>query len=323
MFDLISIGDSAVDTLVQIHEASVHCSLNREDCQLCIRYADKILADDVHIQPGGNAMNVAIGASRLGLNTAIYTTVGADTNGKIIIDTFSKDKVNKRYVTSDHKRKTNTSVIINFQSERTILAYHEKFHYKLPQLAKTKWFYITSMGQNWQPFYNNFVRHLRLKKSLAAFNPGTLQLKAGAKKLKPILQKTTALFLNKEEARLLTHIHEEQNVSELLKGMRRLGAAIAVLTDGPRGAYAFDGERCYHIGSFKSKAIERTGAGDSFATAFVAALAYKHNIAEALRWGSINAASVISKFGAEQGLLSLKRLREIAESSSKFKARLI
>ena len=42
MFDLITIGDSTIDTIVIIDEAKVTCDLKKEHCMLCLSYADKI-----------------------------------------------------------------------------------------------------------------------------------------------------------------------------------------------------------------------------------------------------------------------------------------
>ena len=317
-YDLIAIGDSGIDTLVQIHEASVHCNLNREDCQLCIRYADKILADDLHTKTAYNANNNAVGSARLGLQTAFYTVVGGDTNGRRILETLKDEGVDTKYVAIDRSKKTNASVVINFQGERTILVYHERYRYHLPKFARTKWFYVTSTGHNFLPLYNALARYASRVKAKVGFNPGTFQLKAGVKKLKPMLKASTILFLNKEEARLLTGIHEEADIKELLRGMRRLGPPIAVLTDGPKGSYALDGEHYYHLGIFPAQVVERTGAGDSFATAFVAALLYGHDVAEALRWGSINSASVIQKIGPQDGLLKLVGLRRVLKTHPRF-----
>ena len=83
-FDIISIGDSNIDHFVRIHDASVHCSINKEDCQLCIRYGDKILADDFQSKTAMNGLNNAVGSARLGLKTAMYTVIGGDTPGHMV-----------------------------------------------------------------------------------------------------------------------------------------------------------------------------------------------------------------------------------------------
>lgn len=322
-FDLISIGDSGIDTLVAIHDASLHCFVRKEECQICFNYADKILADDLHTKTAYNAMNNAVGSARLNLKTAFYTVLGGDHNGRRIFDTLKQEGVDTQYVKTEKNLRSNASVVINFRGERTILVYHERFHYRLPRFAPTKWFYLTSMGHYFLPFYNSFARYLSRKKLKLGFNPGTFQLKAGVSKLKPVLKATAALFLNKEEARLVTRIHDEHDIKELLRAMRKLGPEIAVITDGPKGSFAADGNKFYHSPVFPVAIVERTGAGDSFATAVVAALCYGHDIKEALRWGAINSASVIQKIGPQDGLLKLSILKSILKKHPRFQPRVI
>ena len=323
MYDLISIGDSGIDNLVAIHDASLHCFVRKDECQICFNYADKILADDFQTKTAYNAMNNAVGSARLKLKTAFYTVLGGDHNGRRIFDTIKQEGVDTKYVKTEKNLRSNASAVINFKGERTILVYHERFHYILPRFAPTKWFYLTSMGHYFLPFYNSFARYVSRKKSKVGFNPGTFQLKAGAQKLKPVLKVAAALFLNKEEARLMTRIHDERDIKELLRGMIKLGPKIAVITDGSKGSFATDGSKFYHSSVFPVKMIERTGAGDSFATAFVAALCYGQNIKEALRWGCVNSAAVIQKIGPQDGLLTLGTLRSILKKHSRFQPRAI
>lgn len=320
MFDIISVGDCGIDTIVKIHEANVHCNLNKEDCQLCIRYADKILADDLQTKTAYNAMNNAVGSARLNLKTGYYGVVGGDMGGQRILQVLKEEGIGTSHVYVEKKKKTNASVVINFRGERTILVHHEKFTYRWPRFTPTKWFYVTSMGVGFIPFYKRIAKQAKQKNIKIGFNPGTYQLKAGVKKLAPLLQASTVLFLNKEEARLLTGISEERDIKELLYGMRKLGPAVAVLTDGDRGSYASDGKNFFRCGLYPAKVVERTGAGDAFATAFVAALIHDESIDQALRWGSCNAAGVIQKIGPQDGLLTLKEIKKALVKRPSFKA---
>lgn len=323
MYDLISIGDAGIDTLIEIHDANIHCSLNKDDCQLCFRYADKILVEGIISKTAYNGMNAAVGAARLGLKTALLATVGGDHGGQRILGVLKREGVDTHFIFVEKKLKTNASVVLNFKGERTILVYHEDYHYRLPRLPSTHWFYVTTMGRRYWSVYNDIVRRVQRTKENIGFNPGSFQLKDGAQKLKPILKVTTVLFLNKEEARLLTHSHDEDDVKELLRAMLKLGPKTAVLTDGSKGSFASDGHKFYYSATFRAKMVERTGAGDSFATAFVSALRAGYDIKEALRWGAVNSASVIQKIGPQDGLLTLDTLRSILKKHPRFQSRAI
>ena len=84
MLDIISIGDATLDTFVKINDASVMCTLEKETCMLCLNYADKIPIVRLDQKVAGNAANVAVGASRLGLRSGLYSMIGSDDTGKIL-----------------------------------------------------------------------------------------------------------------------------------------------------------------------------------------------------------------------------------------------
>ena len=67
VYDMISVGDATLDVFVNLIEASVLCNIQKDVCQLCLSYADKIPVESVQRVIGGNAANNAVGSSRLGL----------------------------------------------------------------------------------------------------------------------------------------------------------------------------------------------------------------------------------------------------------------
>lgn len=321
MYDIISIGEAGIDTLVSVSEASVHCVINKEECQICFNYAAKITADSLNTKTAHNAMNNAVGSARLGLKAALYAHIGSDLNGQRVLKALKDEGIDRRYIQIEKNKATAGSVVINYHAERTILVHHVNYRYHLPALARTKWFYLTSMGPSFLPVYKAVAQRVKKTGELLASNPGPNQLKAGIKMLRPIIEQMTLLFLNKEEARMLTGIHEETDIKELLRGMVKQGAKVAILTDGPKGSYAFDGTHFYRCAIYPAPVVERTGCGDSFATAFTTAFGQGKGIKEALEWGTVNAAGVIQKIGPQDGLLTLNKLQALRRAKPSFRAR--
>ena len=62
---------------------------------------------------------------------------------------------------------------------------------------------------------------------------------------------------------------------------------------------------------------ERTGAGDAFASTFVAALAIGKSIDEALSWAPINSMNVVQHIGAQAGLLKRSSLLQFLKDAPK------
>ncbi|HEX9664333.1 MAG TPA: carbohydrate kinase family protein, partial [Patescibacteria group bacterium] len=271
-FDLISIGDSTLDTFVKLDEASVLCDFNHDHCWLCLSYADKIPIERLDHTTGGNSSNMAVGSARLGLKSAFFTVLGDDDVADKILASLKHDKVDCRYVQRVKKTTTNFSVVLNYQTERTILVYHEKRKYQLPKLQSAKWVYYSSMGKGFQSIHKDLLRYIKKTGARVGFNPGTFQLNAGNRVLANILEMTEVLFVNREEAQRLLGNFKKSTIKELLRGLRHLGPRTPVITDGPKGAYSFDGKTYYYMPIYDIKVVERTGAGDSFSTGFLTAI---------------------------------------------------
>lgn len=324
MYDIISIGDCTMDMFLKLDSVATRlCRKDTKQCVLQMSYADKIPAESQVLATGGNSSNLAIGSSRLGLKSAFYTVLGTDAIGDTVLKSLEKDKVATEYVVRQ-KGDTNFHVVLNHEAERTILIYHHDRKYKLPKLKKSRWIYYSSMGEGFEKIHKDLVKHIKKNKIKLGFNPGTFQLKAGYKVLKPVLEVTEVLLLNTQEAqRLLGMKHNGKNVDfkKLLNALVKLGPKQVVITDGPAGSYAFDGENYYKIGIYDVPVIERTGAGDSTSTGIIAALAQGKDMAEALRWGVFNSASVIQDIGPQKGLLKKSAMNKFLKGNKKIQAK--
>lgn len=323
MVDLISIGDPTIDTFLKVHDAHVACRLRREDCQICFDYANKIPVEGFFRFPAGNMPNNAIGASRLGLSTLAYGEVGSDAEGEWIRQELGKEGVETKYLRTDKSKATNASTVLLFQKERTIFVWHETRRYQLPALPVSDWMYLTSLGplsSHLETLHREILGYLKTHVTKLAFNPGTYQLLLGREKLAPLLTRSQVLIINKEEARELTG-KETWDIKLLLRGMRELGPEIAVITDGPNGSFAYDGSHYFACGIYDLPVLERTGAGDAYATAFLAALHYQLPIPEAMRWGTFNAAYVVGAMGGILGLVGKKSMLRLSVDHPELKVK--
>jgi len=306
--ELVSIGDCTTDAFIGLHEASVHCDIDHRNCILSMSFADKIPYEDLTVVAGvGNSANVAVGASRLGHKARLMSAVGADAFGRQILRVYSKEKVNSRLVRVNNKLQTNYHFVLVFRGERTILVKHQPFQYfPISRIGNPEWMFFSSMGENSLPFHKRLVsylgKHPRIK---MGFNPGTFQLKMGRKKLAGVYQKTYVLFVNRAEAQRVLGV-KNPDIKYLTPRLHKLGPKIVCITDGPQGAYGSDGESIYFMRIYPDPAppVERTGAGDSFSSGFMAAQMYGMDLRDSLRFAPINSMNVVQHIGAREGLLT-------------------
>jgi ribokinase len=295
-----------------------------------MRFGDKIPYQEVFVLPAvGNSPNAAVAAARLGLNSALVTNLGADSEGQAAQQALTDNKVATEFVTVHHHIKTNYHYVLWYEDERTILVKHEEYPYAWPNIAAPKWLYLSSLGGNSLEYHDAITNYLEQNPSVKlAFQPGTFQMKAGAERLQKLYQHTEIFFCNKEEAKRILAITEntEIEIKELLNKIRTLGPKIAVITDGPKGAYASDGTQTWFMPPYPDlkPPYERTGAGDAFSSTVTAALALGKTLPEALTWGPINSMSVVQKVGAQEGLLDRASLEKyLAEAPASYKPQTI
>lgn len=315
MFDIISIGDATIDTFLFIHDAQIK-KLNGQE-KVLLNWGDKLPVDELYKSVAGNAANNAVGSARLGLKAAFYTVLAHDMGGREIVHKMEKEGVSTQYIMKNDKHSTNASFVISFKGERTILVYHEHRKYHLPEFARSKWVYLTSMGEGFETIYPALARYLDQHQAKLGFNPGTFQLRRGPKFNRAMLKRTDLLSVNVEEAQSWVG-KCGRNPKELCQRLVKLGPTAVALTDGRNGAYSYSCEGFYYIPEFPKPLVEATGAGDAFTTAYIAALFYGQPHAEALRWGPANATSVVQQIGPQAGLLTRHEIEETLAKNKRF-----
>lgn len=312
MFDIIAVGDSTVDTFVKIEDATVECDINTKDCKICLEYGGKIPVENILHGVAGNASNVASACAILGLKCAIYTHLGSDWQGEMIKDSLYRNGVSGDYIVFEENKSSNLSVVIAYQGERTILVYHQKWAYGLPKLLRSKWLYFGSLSESFTDsnIVDEVYHHVDKTGTNLAFAPGTFQLRADIKRYRHFLEKCDLLIMNLQEAKQVLDIDKTDilNTRDILSKLLLLGPKMAVITDGEHGSYATDGQKYLKIGIFPIKLVEKTGAGDAYAAAFITALINDRPIEEAMVWGTVNASHVIQEVGAQNGLMDREEI---------------
>lgn len=326
--DFLAIGDVVTDAFIRIKDAHINCDLNHEDCQLCLNFGDKVPYEFVEIvRAVGNSANAAVAASRLGLTSALLSDIGDDLNGKECLAELKKNKVVRDFITIHKNMETNYHYVLWYGNDRTILVKHQEYPYKVPAIQFPKWVYLSSLAENSLSYHEEILARLKeSSETKLVFQPGTFQMKMGVPKLKGLYEQSYLFFCNVNEARRILKQPKDKKVpiGELLKKVRGLGPEIVVITDGPKGAYVYDGNEAWFMPPYPDPKppYSRTGAGDAFASTFTSALILGKTIKEALSWAPINSMSVVQEIGAQKGLLSREKLLEyLASAPADYKPR--
>jgi sugar/nucleoside kinase (ribokinase family) len=128
------------------------------------------------------------------------------------------------------------------------------------------------------------------------------QAKTLRNQILPQLPVLDILFLNSVEAMFLTQLDNSKTAIERLGEL----VPIVVVTQGPDGCLVNHQGNVQHVSSYHSNEVDATGAGDSFAGAFLASYLQDNDIIRAAKWG--NAAGAINVQGVGcTSLLKAKR----------------
>lgn len=315
--DFVAIGDTVVDDFIRLKDAQVHCKIDNEDCEICMRFGDKVPFESSTIVYGvGNSANAAVCAARLGLTSGMVTNIGKDRYGDEIVSNFNREGVDASSVTQHEGAPTNYHYVLWYGDERTILVNHHAYDYQFPaDIPEPKMMYLSSLAESAEKYHDEIADYLEAHPNVFfVFQPGTFQIKLGAKRLKRLYQRSNLFVVNKEEAqRILGLPDTADDVSPLMKGLHELGPEVVVVSDDRNGAYALENGIEVHMPMYKDPKppIDRTGAGDSFTTTTAI---YYHGgtpLKEAMLRGMINAAHVVQEIGAQRGLLKKEALEEI------------
>mgnify|MGYP003554108381 FL=1 len=326
MHDFIAVGDIVKDTFIRLKEAEVK-EVDKEHSTLCMAFGEKIPFESATvIHAVGNSPNASVSAARLGLSSALISNLGDDEDAKDCIAALEVQGVDTSLLTTHKGTTTNSHYVLWYKDDRTILVKHEEYKYIFPDFKAPKWLYLSSLGESTLDYHKELTAYLVMNPSVSlAFQPGTFQMKLGTTELKDIYKRTTIFFCNIAEAERILGV-ATLGVKELIKRMHALGPKIVVLTDGHNGTYAYAGEEVMFQPIYPDALppYERTGAGDAFASTTVGALALGKDLETALKWGSINSASVVQQIGAQKGLLSRKDIEEkLKNAPEEFKSKII
>lgn len=259
------------------------------------------------------APNAAVSMTRLGLNVSLMSWLGDDTAGQEAIAYLKEQGVDTDDLVVEPGAGSNYHFYLRYGADRTKLQKFEDYAYEWHEpKQKPDWLYLGVLGEKTWPLHQAILEYLEANPDIKlAFQPGMYHLIWGAEKMASFYRRAEIVVLNREEAAKVTG-RELKDIAGLLQGMHDLGVKTAVITDGPEGAYASDGRQTLFMPIYPDikEPIDRTGAGDAFASTLTAVLARGGSLETALTWAPINSMNVSQYLGAQAGLLTEQQLQE-------------
>ncbi len=325
MFDIIAIGSAARDITFLTDQGKVMETPEDLTAQrlLAFEYGAKIRSEKVWMNFGGGACNSAATLANMGLNVAIISRIGADGNGKSILDNLQNRNIDTTMIQIDREHNSAFSFIVvdsaNGDGERVIFSHKGAVNYlnvRREDLEDTEWIYLTSLSEDWKNNLEKISDIVAKRGVKLVWNPGEAQIASGKVGLLPFLLRTYLLIINKDEAIELVKSDSQagfddndyNDIYKLISIIRSWGVQNVVITDGKNGA-CFSSEReLLKSSAFAKAQADTTGAGDAFGSGLVAGYIISGNWETALKFGVLNSGGEVAEYGAQRGIMTREEI---------------
>ena len=309
MYDVITVGSATVDVFARAESELIRIiGREKQTEMLAFPAGTKLLINKLSFTTGGGGTNSAVSIAKMGLKVAFLGKVGSDDNAEKVMKSLKTSRVDTTLVRRGNGETGYSIILDSIDNDRVILAckgINDRLSFSEINRKglKTKWLYFSSMvGESYNTL-EKLAQFAGRSGIQILFNPSSYLAKEGPDFLKKVLKHTTVLVFNMAEAMALTG---KTGLEDIFKCLFALGPTIVVITCGKSGTYASDRKHLYRVYPKKVRLVESTGAGDAFASAFLAGLIKKGNMLFALDLGTTNAESVITHYGAKNKLLTYR-----------------
>ncbi len=274
---------------------------------------ESVDAYETYMGGGGSAANFSVAVARLGLGSRFLGSVGNDQFGDMLIKELESEGVDTRFIKRISHEKTGTViVIVGLDGSKRMIRYSGGANLGLTPND------ITDEVMNGVSHVHVALGRTeiiemakRIAKSMGltvSVDGGTPLARKGLDVIRDVMNNVDIWFMNSFEARELGHSENVVRAAENIASRVRVRELIVTLGP-PRGALLLrDGEVKYSD-AFKVPPVDTTGAGDTFAAAYVVASVLDLDPIDKLIFANATASLKVTRKGAR----SSPRLNEVVD----------
>lgn len=277
-----------------------------------------ILTDDIAVFPGGNALNTALALRKLGEPVTMAGSVGDDALGALLLSQLESAGLDGRGVRQELNGQTASTLIIRARGE------DRRFIHALGVAAEFTGEHVSHDlipdrgialigGYLKLGAWNDKVladvmcsarrRHCRVVLNVCIAQDSGVDPQRCLRLLKHV----DVFVPNEDEAGILTGLTTPVDQARALLGA---GAGTVVITRGPSGLYANDGQRELEMPAFPVEQVDPSGCGDCFTAGLVAALLRDWDLVQVLEFGSAVGALGVTALGCTTGVPSFAEVEQ-------------
>ena len=233
---------------------------------------------------GGAPANVCVQAVKLGCEAVYLTKVGNDGFGDFLIEALKNEGVDVSFISKSNEYDTSLAFVSFKEDGEREFSFYRKMAADL-YFTKEDFKDVAFLPNDILEFgsvalktdvarqtHNDLIKRAKNSKALIAFDPNLrLNLWEDHEELKRVVKEYISyadiIKIGSDELEFITGKNEELAVKEILhKDLK-----VLLVTYGSHGARLYlQNNKSYHHQGYKVKAVDTTGAGDSFFGAFLA-----------------------------------------------------
>lgn len=263
---------------------------------------ETVLGESFKTVPGGKGANQAVASARLGADVYMVGRVGDDAYGQDIVSNLQAQGVRTTYMKPVTEMESGTAHIILAEGDNSIVVVKGANNEVTPHYVENALSTIDDIGMVLiqQEIPEETVEAVcaicREKKIPVILNP------APARKVsQQVLEQAAYITPNEHEAALM---FDGLTIEEVLRQFPNK----LLITEGKNGVRYFDGSREVLVPGYPVKAVDTTGAGDTFNGALAVALIEGKSLYDALAFANLAASISVTKFGAQGGMPAREEL---------------
>lgn len=263
---------------------------------------ETVLGESFKTVPGGKGANQAVASARLGADVYMVGRVGDDAYGQDILSNLQAQGIRTTYMKPVTEMESGTAHIILAEGDNSIVVVKGANDEVTPNYVKDALSAIDHIGivliqQEIPEETVEAVCTICSEKNIPVIlNP------APARKVKQqILKQAAYITPNEHEAALM---FDGLTIEEALRQYPNK----LLITEGKNGVRYFDGSKEVLVPGYPVKAVDTTGAGDTFNGALAVALTEDKPLYDALAFANLAASISVTKFGAQGGMPTREEL---------------
>ena len=272
---------------------------------------------------GGDTSNTAISIARQGMSVGFISKVGKDQFGWELLELWKREKVDYSHVSIHPEAPTGIYFVTHdadghhFTYYRSGSAACQMTPLDLPKddLSQTRILHLSAITQaiSVSSCETAFAAIFQARKNGVKVSYDTnLRLKLWSlDRARDVINRTVpmcdVIMPSLEEATSLTGLVDPEEITDYFF---ELGAKLVVLKQGSHGALVSDGKENLNIPGHKVKAIDATGAGDTFDGAFLSEWIRKDDPFSAAEYANAAAALSTTNYGAVDSIPNRDEVKE-------------